>query len=118
MNTLKEIYDTLKEDGTEVYFPNQHRGECIRKYNVIKMGGAEDLLNVSSDRPIFIIMCYVPCDRYTQLVDFVYQTKQKLKKMYPKIVYDGMETPSYYDEVVKGHRVSFQYAGIRKICNR
>ena len=33
----KQIYDLLKQNNFDVYFPSQHKGECISKYVVIKI---------------------------------------------------------------------------------
>lgn len=117
MSILKQIYNVLKSDGTECYFPTQHKGECITEYLVIKLDGA-NALNVSSERPIYTIMCYVPENRYSRLEAFVQETKEKMKSIFPLVMYAGNETPSYYDEDIKGHMVSFQYLGCRKVNNR
>lgn len=114
-SVLKQIYDTLSEDGTKVYFPGQHKGECIGKYIVIKMAGVSPILGISSERPIYDIMLYVPLNKYTQLETWAMEVKQKLKKLYPMIMYAGNETPDYVDDNVKAVMKSFQYYGIRKI---
>lgn len=115
---IKQIFDVLKEDGTDVYFPMQKQDECKNKYIVVKMDGVNPTMNVSSERPIYTIMCYVPKNNYTMLEGFIKETKDKLKKLYPLIEYAGNETPSFYDDDVKAHMISFQYQGIRKILNR
>lgn len=112
---LKTIADVLKEDGkTDVFFSSQHKGECIKEYIVVKMDGVTDEIVVSSERPIYTILCYVPINNYSRLEQFVAETKQKLKKVFPLIMYVGNETPSFYDNDVKGHMISFQYQGCRK----
>lgn len=115
MSILKQIYDTIAEDGTETFFPSQHSGECIKEYVVIKLEDITVPLTVSSERPLYTIMCYVPQNNYSRLESLIYETKQKLKKMYPTIMYIGNETASFYDSDVKGHMKSFQYTGCRKI---
>ena len=118
MSIIKKLIDTLNEDGTEVNMPLQHKGECINKYIVVKMEGVAGNLNVSSERPIYTIMCYVPENRYSDLEQFVYETKIKMKKMFPLLMYNqGSETPSFYDETVKGHMISFQYLNCKKVEN-
>lgn len=115
MSILKQIVDVLKEDGTEAYFPGQHKGDCIKEYLVVKMDGSVYPLSVSSERPIYTIMCYVPLNQYSRLEEFVMETKQKMKKMYPTVMYEGNETPSVYDDTNKSYMISFQYLGCRKI---
>mgnify|MGYP000500093019 CR=1 FL=1 len=51
----KQIYDLLKQNNFDVYFPSQHKGECISKYVVIKHDGVYQPLTVSSERPIYTI---------------------------------------------------------------
>ena len=115
VNYLQEIYDLLKENNYDVYFPGQHKGECISPYVVVKYDGAMESLIVSSDRPIYTIICYVPYNMYSQIVPYVHAIKKVLRKLYPAIQYAGNETESVYDEDVKGYTISFMYQGVRKI---
>lgn len=117
MSILKKTSEILSEDGTDTYFPGQHKGECLKEYIVIKLDGAVTENNVSSERPIYTIMCYVPLGKYSRLESFVYETKQKMKKMFPLLMYIGNETPSFYDDEKKSHMISFQYQNCRKIEN-
>lgn len=113
----KQIYNLLKQNNFDVYFPSQHKGECISKYVVIKHDGVYQPLTVSSERPIYTIMCYVPEQSYSELESFVLEVKRTMKNIFPLVMYAGNETPSYYDDSVKGHMISFQYYGTRKIEN-
>lgn len=113
----KQIYDLLKQNNFDVYFPSQHKGECISKYVVVKHDGVYQPLKVSSERPIYTIMCYVPEQSYSELESFVLEIKRTMKMIFPLVMYLGNETPSYYDDSVKGHMISFQYYGTRKIEN-
>lgn len=82
---------------------------------MIKSYGAIQELVVSSERPVYLIMCYVPRNCYSRLESFVRETKQILKGLFPLVRYNGNETPSFYDDEIKGHMVSFEYVGCRKI---
>lgn len=115
MNILEKIYDTISVDGTETYFPGQHKGDCTDPYVVVKSSGSMEEIDVSSERPIYDILLYVPKNQYSKIEGFRAETKQKLKRLFPLISYTGSETESYYDESVKGHMISLQYQGIRKI---
>lgn len=117
MSILKDIRDVLEIDGTDVFFPTQHEGECNKEYIVIKKEGTTTEPIVSSERPIYTIMCYVPQNNYSRLESFVDETKTKMKKMFPTLMYVGNETSSFYDEEVKAHMISFQYQGCRKLEN-
>lgn len=114
MSIINEIYDTLSKGGKEVFYPGQHKGECTKEYIVVKNSGTVSL-NVSSEFALYTIMLYVPKNEYSRLEDFSFEVKQMLKKMYPKTMYVGNETETYYDEIVKGHMKSFQYQNCRKI---
>ena len=80
MSILKKTIDILKEDGTEVYMPSQHKGECINEYIVVKMDGVIDVLDISSERPIYTIMCYVPYNQYSKLESFVQNIASEIDK--------------------------------------
>lgn len=112
---LKQMYDCLKQNNINVYFAGQHEGECAEKYTVIKKGGATTEYNVSAERPLYTIMCYVPKHNYSDIEEYVFEIKKHMKELYPLVMYTGNETDSFYDENVKGHMVSFQYQGCRKI---
>lgn len=114
-SVLKQVYDHLKKSGFDVYFPGQHKGDCESKYVVLKMDGGTTLETVSSERPIYTVMCYVPERKYSEMADYVLDVKDKMRGVYPMLMYAGNETPSYFDESVNGHMVSFQYQGIRKL---
>lgn len=118
MSILKKTIDILKEDGTEVYMPSQHKDECINEYIVVKMDGVIDVLDISSERPIYTIMCYVPYNQYSKLESFVHETKQKMKKMFPLLMFNkGSDTPSFYDDSKKAYMISFQYLNCRRVEN-
>lgn len=117
MSLLKDAWDLLKDVGFNPFMPGQHKGECIEPYVVVKLSGVLPL-EVSSERPIYTFLVYVPENEYTKLETNVFAIKQELKKLYPRIMYAGNETESFYDEQIKAHMISFQYYGIRKLENR
>lgn len=114
-SVLKQIYDCLKNNGYDVYFPSQHEGECLDPYIEVKYDGTMELVGVSSDRPIYDILCYVPENNYSMLERMIFDIKVVLKALYPMIQQTGNETAAYYDEDLKAHMISVQYQGIRKL---
>lgn len=116
MSVIKQIIDVI-EDTIKTYMPSQHKGECVEPYAVVKLDGVTSLYNISSERPLYTIMIYVPYNQYSKLEEYSIKIKQEMKKLFPLVMYIGNETPSYYDDAVKGHMISFQYQGIRKIEN-
>lgn len=114
-SVIKQIYDCLKDNGFDVYFPGQYKGECLNPYVVVKQSGSIDTITVSSERPMYDLMVYAPENNYSMLEQIVYDMKQCLKKLYPMITYSGNETSAYYDDEKKAHMISVQYYGIRKV---
>ena len=114
-SVLKQAYDCLKEHGFDVYFPGQHKGECTESYVVVKREGATELLSVSSERPIYTVMCYVPEGKYSTLEEMASSVREAMKDVYPAVMYAGNETPDFFDDSINGWMRSFQYEGIKKI---
>lgn len=117
MNLLNKTRDILEKHNVDVYYPGQHKGECLKPYVVIKQSGSIDATDVSSEWIIYDIMCYIPKNNYSMIEEYVFKVKQYMKEMFPLLFYAGNQTESYYDESVKGHMVSFQYQNIRRKTN-
>lgn len=114
MSRWQDIYTHLKKEGFDVYSPGQHQGECTSPYVVVKDMGVSQFVTFSSNRALYDIMCYVPKDHFSQLEPFVHKLKSSMSKMYPMIRPAHYETPSFYDDTVKGHMISVQYINYRK----
>lgn len=117
MSILSQIRDAIQEDGIDCFYPSQHMGECKKEYVVLKTGGTVSETNVSSERPVYTLMCYVPENKYSRLESMLIDVKTSMKKVFPMVRYVGNETSSFYDEDVNAHMISFQYQGCRKISN-
>lgn len=117
MSILSNIRDAIQDDGIDCFYPSQHVGKCTKEYVVVKTGGTVSETNVSSERPVYTIMCYVPANKYSRLESMIYDVKQSMKKVFPLVRYVGNETASFYDEDVDAHMISFQYQGCRKVTN-
>jgi len=116
MSTLKQIFDVLKSNTEyDVFFPSQHKGNCISPYYVVKADGATTEVSISSERPLYSILCYVPRNNYTTLEVMEEKAKKAMKQLFPMLMYAGNETTSFYDEDIDGHMISFQYQACRKI---
>lgn len=116
-SVYKQVFDVLKSNGIEVYEPGQKKGICKSPYVVLKKGAVVEPLTVSSERPIYVIMAYVPENNYSMLETLIYDVKEVLKKIYPLVVYAGNETESFYDDDLKAHMSQIQYQGARRIRN-
>lgn len=113
-SVLETIRDCLS-DGFRVYYPGQHKGNCTEEYIVVSLAGSSQLLNVSSERPLYNIMLFVPFRNYSRLEKMLSEVKEKMKQLYPRLEYAGNETEPYYEESNSSWMLSFQYQGIRKI---
>lgn len=114
---IKDIIDTLRKDNIEVLLPSVHSGECVEPYIVVKMDGTITNVEVSAERPIYTIMCYVPKNRYTELENVVLRAKERMKELFPLLMYAGNQTSSFYDDELKAHMISFQYTNCRTVNN-
>lgn len=115
---LKQIRDNLRNHGFETYYPTQHEGDCLSEYVVIGYSGSVDILDVSSAIDTYVIMCYVPKNKYSKLMEMVEKIREAMMSVFPLVRETGMQTVSYYDEDIKGHMVSIEYANYRKIKYR
>lgn len=111
----KSIFRHLKGCGFEVYPPGTKSGECTSKYVVIKNGGSSQHASVSTDVDLYDVMCYVPQNCYSGLEPFVQSVKISMVDMYPMVQPHGIQTPSYFDDKVKGHTISITYRNYKKI---
>lgn len=114
-NRWGDIYNHLKASGFDVYSPAQHEGECLSKYIVVKLLGSSRISYFSSVSQQYDILIYVPRTEYSEIEDFVASVKQAMKKLEPMIMPMESQTPTFYDDSVKGHMVSIQYRNSRKL---
>ena len=110
-----DIHVHLKEKGFDVYSPGMKVGECTSPYIVVKDEGGNRHPNFSTNVDVYSVMCYVPKDNYSKLEPFCREVKKAMKDLEPMILYNGAETPSYYDDGVKGHMKSIEYKNYKKL---
>lgn len=117
-SVLKQIRENLRKHGFETYYPTQHDGDCLTEYVVIAFSGTVDLVDVSSVVDTYEIMCYVPKNRYSKLMELSESVRVAMRDVFPLVRETGNQTTSYYDEDVKGHMLTIEYANYRKIKYR
>lgn len=114
---LKDIRKGLESDGLEVFFPGQHKGECISPYTVVKDSGTMRLSTFSSIQHFYDIMLYVPENQFSKLDPLMQQVRSTMKTLSKTIclipAYEWSEP--YYDESVKAYMSYITYANIRKL---
>ena len=114
-NRWGDIYQHLKKNGIDVYAPAQHKGECLSRYVVVKVGTVNSHSQFSTTINQYDLMLYVPQNEYSLLENFIAQIKGLMKGLEPMIRPMNFQTASYYDDGVKGHMVSIQYYNYRKL---
>lgn len=112
---LKDIYDCLKNNQVEVYFPGQHKGECTSNYVVVRDATSVKSLSFSTMIHYYDVLCYVPQQRFGDLEPFLEEVKKAMKQLVPMIKPADSETGSFYDESNKGWMKSVQYQNYRQI---
>lgn len=112
---LKDIYDCLKNNQVEVYFPGQHKGECTSNYVVVRDTTSVKSLSFSTMIHYYDVLCYVPQQRFGDLEPFLEEVKKAMKQLVPMIKPADSETGSFYDESNKGWMKSVQYQNYRQI---
>lgn len=111
---VEDIFNHLKNDNIEVYFPEQHIGEVKSKYVVVRQQGENQFNDYSSIVASIDLYLYVPRNNYSELQDFIDKIKESMKKMKPMIKFTDYVSPSYYDDQIKGHTVTMTYEYYRK----
>ena len=111
----QDIFQYLKARDIEVYFPAQHKGECLSNYVVVRTSTSTQFADYSSTITYYDLMCYVPKARYGDLDTFTEAVKDAMKGLVPMIKPTYTETPGFYDESVKGYMRSIQYRNYRQI---
>lgn len=111
----QDIFLHLKNKKFDVYSPGIKTGECTSKYIVVKNDGASKVAGISSSEDKYAIMCYVPKDSYSELEPFIQKVKEAMNMLKPMILPTGSQTPSFYDDSVKGHMVSIEYKNYKKL---
>ena len=114
-NRWQDIFLHLKSKGFEIYPPSTKVGECLSKYIVVKNDGSSVHTSFSTNVDLYAVMCYVPKQRYSELVTFVNDVRKGMKEMEPMIYEYGTQTPSYYDDTFKAHMVSIAYKNYKKL---
>lgn len=115
----ESVYDIVQraliDGGIDVYPPSAHKGECTKKYAVLKQDGGSKLGNFSSEQVYYTLMCYVPREEYFQLEPFVAECEavMALQPIYPMLIPTGQRTSSFFDGTINGHMVSITYR-----CNK
>lgn len=113
-NRTQDIYNFLKSKHFDVYMPNQHDGDCLKPYVVVKYDGYIKHAEYSTNTHQYSLTCYVPKDKYSILDSFVDKIETAMLGMQPMILPNGYASPSFYDDDLKAHSMSIEYKNYRK----
>lgn len=110
----QDLYMVLKNNGIDVYFQGQKKGDCISPYAVVKSNGSTDHMEYSTNVANYSVLCYVPENEYSKLEVFTNRVKDIIKTIKPLFRPTGYESPSLFDDTVNGYVVSVDYLNYRK----
>lgn len=110
----QDLYSHLVSKGFLVYAPEQHVGDCLEPMLIVKNDGSYVHNYYSTDLDMYAILCYVPKLQYSKLDVLLQQVKKAMDDLYPMFRPYGTQTPSAYDDFVKGHYTTIQYVNYKK----
>lgn len=114
----KDIYTHLKNNGFEVYAPDQKEGTCQSKYIVVKQREVVDTNAVSSVQALYDILLYIPKNHFSEIEEFTEEVKESLDKLFPMIRPAHSQTEPFFDANVQGYMTSILYINYRKMKRR
>ena len=112
---LRDMYKTLQNDGIDVYFQGQHKGDCIDPYVVLLSRGETQYFNYSSTEGKIEVLCYVPISTASELDLFVEKVRKSLKYLHPMVKDAYNDIGDYIDNDIKAVLRTLQYNYYRKI---
>ena len=102
-----ELFDFFTENGFDVYFIGQKKGNCTKKYIVIKDDGVMPILSNKTGVQIIDIIGYVPETRYTEIEEFKRNIKELMKGFNARPT--GKETPILLEDRIKAYSFIITY---------
>lgn len=111
----KMIYDNLKSEGFDVYFPGQHVGVCKSRYVVVKPGMDIPYVDYSTNIIYYDLLLYVPQRNFSSYAGFLNDVEKAMTKIFPTLRCTNNRSQPYFDDSVKGWMVSTEYVNYRKV---
>ena len=116
MNVWEIVFNSLKEQGFDIYPPATKTGECKKPYIVLESGGGYQINNYSSQKVLYNFYLYVPKNKYSELSDYEASVKNALAQspIYPMLLPTGQKENDYFDDNINAHlRVITYYNNVR-----
>jgi len=105
----KRIYNRLKEDDLNPYFPGQYQGEIKERYCVIMNRGIVASLGGNKrGKEVYDIFLHVPLASYVKMEEY----RQAVKRSLADLLFlkaTGVETTIVVDDETKGYICSLEY---------
>ena len=102
-----ELFDFFTENEFDVYFIGQKKGNCTKKYIVIKDDGVMPILGNKTGVQVIDIIGYVPETRYTEIEEFKNNIKELMKGFNARPT--GQESPILLEDRIKAYSFVLTY---------
>ena len=102
-----ELFDFLTENDFDVYFIGQKKGNCTKKFIVIRDSGIIPITSNKTATQIIDIIGYVPESRNTQIIEMKKNIKEAMKDFSARIT--GEESPVIPDNSNKSYSFILTY---------
>lgn len=110
METVWEIVFKELKEHFDVYPPATKKGECTKRYAVLKKSGTNRVTGLSSKQSYYEVLLYVPRNKYHELEKFKVEVEKVISEnLFPMLMPTGYEQPDFFDDEVKAHMTSIQY---------
>ena len=102
-----ELFDFLTENDFDVYFIGQKKGNCTKKFIVIRDSGIIPITSNKTATQIIDIIGYVPESKYIEIEEFKENIKETMKEYAARIT--GEESPIIPEDSFKAYSFSITY---------
>lgn len=111
-NSIQTLYTRLKSFGVDVFFPRQHKGDCISPYCVLLVQDRSRFEGFSSNIRYIDVLCYTPKDSYAKVLDYQNEIEGYISKIQDELMIrsTGTTTTPFFDTAVNGWMTSMLYA--------
>lgn len=103
-----KLFDYLDDNGIEVYFIGQKKGQCLTNYVVLKDSGTIPTVNNDLGIQVIDLYCYVPQGKYTETESYKKKIKE-IMKGFNSLRSTGTETPPVAEDDIKAFSFSIEY---------
>lgn len=108
-----KLFEYLKDNGADVYFVGQHKGECKSPYIVLKDDGTSSL-NGKTGTSLIDVLFFIPQNNFTKCDSYKNSIKEIIKQ-FGKVRYTGTETGIVVDDEKKALTFSVMYEFYKKL---